>query len=161
MINAIFAADEEWGIGKTGTLPWPKNKADMKWFKETTVGCPVIMGTNTWNSLPIRPLPNRRNIIVSNSISYVDGGEVMNGDPISILQNVSRSSSETVWLIGGAQLLLSCLPVIDHIWISNIRGIYGCDVFLPKKEIAGHFAINSIYVHNGLNITEWRRSCMQ
>ena len=67
MIRAILACDEDWGIGKAGTLPWPHNPADLKWFKETTSGGVVAMGKATWDSLPNKPLPNRNNIVITSS----------------------------------------------------------------------------------------------
>ena len=65
MIRAILAHDSQWGIGKNGDLPWPKNSEDLKWFKECTTGCTVMMGRGTWESLKFKPLPNRTNAIVT------------------------------------------------------------------------------------------------
>ena len=65
MIKAILACDEEWGIGKDGDLPWPHNSADLKWFKDNTVNGIVVMGKSTWDSLPRKPLPKRKNIVVT------------------------------------------------------------------------------------------------
>ena len=67
MIKAILACDQDWGIGKDGDLPWPHNTEDLKWFKESTIGGVVVMGKSTWNSLPRKPLPNRKNIIITSS----------------------------------------------------------------------------------------------
>ena len=49
IVTAILACDDEWGIGKDGELPWPKNSADLKWFKSTTLNCAVVMGRGTWD----------------------------------------------------------------------------------------------------------------
>ena len=65
-IHLIWAQDINGGIGKDGKLPWHLSE-DLKNFKKITSGYPVIMGRKTWDSLPIKPLPNRRNIILSNS----------------------------------------------------------------------------------------------
>ena len=67
MIKAILACDENWGIGKDGGMPWPHNSADLKWFKEKTIGSVVVMGKSTWDSLPFKPLKNRQNLIVTSS----------------------------------------------------------------------------------------------
>ena len=67
MIKAILAHDAKYGIGKDNDLPWPKNEADMKWFKAMTLNHTVVMGRKTWDSLPFKPLPNRHNIIVTSN----------------------------------------------------------------------------------------------
>ena len=66
-IHLIWAQDLNGGIGKDGKLPWHISE-DLKNFKKITSNHPVIMGRKTWDSLPIKPLPNRRNIILSNSL---------------------------------------------------------------------------------------------
>ena len=70
MIRAILACDENWGIGKSGALPWPHNPADLKWFKASTLNHTIVMGKATWDSLPVKPLSNRVNVVVS-SLLYV------------------------------------------------------------------------------------------
>ena len=62
-IKAILACDADWGIGKDGDLPWPHNPADLKWFKQSTLNHTVVMGKATWDSLPVKPLPNRVNVL--------------------------------------------------------------------------------------------------
>ena len=78
MIKAILACDENWGIGKAGTLPWLHNPADLKWFKQMTTGSTVVMGRKTWDSLPVKPLPNRKNIVVSSN--RVEGADITIGN---------------------------------------------------------------------------------
>lgn len=150
MINAIFACDEEWGIGRNNTLPWPHNSSDLKWFKQMTNGQAVVMGRKTWESLPIHPLPNRRNIVVSSI-------QLENVQTISIdsVRSFCMFSSEPIWIIGGSQLLEFCLGIVDKIYISNIIGKYDCDIFLPKNKILEKFYIDRNEKINDLNITRW------
>jgi len=76
VIRAILACDEEWGIGRDNDLPWPHMQRDLAWFKQCTSNSTVAMGRKTWDSLPRKPLPNRKNIVVSNSnIRLPDGVE--------------------------------------------------------------------------------------
>ena len=63
-IDMIWAQDKNGGIGKNGTLPWNISE-DLQNFKKVTWGHPIIMGRKTWESLPFKPLPNRRNIVLS------------------------------------------------------------------------------------------------
>jgi len=66
VIRAILACDDNWGIGKNGTLPWPHNPADQKWFKECTINSTVVMGKTTWDDPDMpKPLPKRRNVVIT------------------------------------------------------------------------------------------------
>ena len=66
MISAIFAMDENYGIGLNGSLPWPKNSKDFRWFKSNTINSTVVMGRNTWDDpMMPKPLPNRKNIVIT------------------------------------------------------------------------------------------------
>ena len=72
-IELIWAQDQNGGIGKNGTLPWHISE-DLQNFKKITSGSPVIMGRKTWESLSFKPLPNRRNIVLSSKL--INGVEV-------------------------------------------------------------------------------------
>ena len=132
MIRAILAMDQDWGIGKNGDLPWPRNPADLKWFKQITTGKAVVMGRKTWDSLPIKPLPNRLNFVISStSMEHYNPrphGSYGGPDIKKIVKDVIEArygDIDDVWIIGGATLLTSCLSIIDEIWISNIAGTVG------------------------------------
>ena len=166
MIKAILAMDQDWGIGKNGDLPWPRNPADLKWFKQTTNGKAVVMGRKTWDSLPIKPLPNRLNLVISSAnmehYNPRPHGSYSGADVSKIVKDVIEArygDIDDVWIIGGATLIESCLDVIDEIWISNIAGTYDCDVFLPKEKIISNFtASNNEVTDDGLSITIWRKN---
>jgi dihydrofolate reductase len=69
MINAIFAIDEEGGMGLDGSMPWPKNLKDLNWFKVHTIGHIVVMGRGTWDATDMpSPLPNRTNWVVTSTV---------------------------------------------------------------------------------------------
>ena len=144
MIRAILAHDSEYGIGKDGDLPWPKNNEDLMWFKECTSGGTIVMGRNTWESLPFKPLPNRHNIVVSNTMSS-ENCEVVKPD-IYRSRLKFLSAKEQVWIIGGAQLLESSLDIIDELWFNDVDGVYGCDTFLPYRKIQSLFQLNEIEI---------------
>jgi dihydrofolate reductase len=157
VIRAILAHDAFWGIGKDGDLPWPKNSDDLKWFKEKTTGGVVVMGRKTWESLPVKPLPNRKNIVCSTKdLSHFPGADsVMNIN--EIVQTLPYISGGDKWVIGGATLLESCLPIIDELWFNDVGGDYNCDIFLPKKEIARQFHMGSVEVLSFGIVTKWIR----
>lgn len=165
MIKAILAHDEKWGIGKAGDLPWPKNQDDLNWFKESTAEGIVVMGRKTWESLPRKPLPNRINLVISsNWIDYFDpkphglyGGKNVCKIVTDVIQ-ARYIGAEDIWIIGGAELVKSCLPIIDELWLNNVGGDYNCDVFLPKEEIAQRFYPKSTEVKSFGTITKWRKT---
>jgi dihydrofolate reductase len=156
MIYAIFACDDSWGIGKNGTLPWPHNSADLKWFKSLTEHSTIIMGRKTWDSLPVKPLPKRKNIVVSSS--SVEGAHI--SVSINQLKKITIPMLEYVgdiWIIGGAQLLESCIDEIDEIWLSRIKSDYNCDTFLPKNLIEEKFELYEHYFDGKLITEKYKR----
>jgi len=167
MIRAILACDDDWGIGKDGGLPWPHNTADLKWFKENTIGGVVAMGKATWDSLPNKPLPNRNNIVVtscappiiqtsSNQSDYNGGGYNYMKFNTAKTELINMDRLQDVWIIGGAQLVSGLLSIIDEIWLSRIAGVYNCDVFLPRDMIEATFELYSSRKEDGIYVDKWR-----
>jgi dihydrofolate reductase len=157
-VRAIFAADDTWGIGKNGTLPWSKNSADLKWFRECTEGHIVMMGRRTWEdpNLP-KPLPNRYNIVVSDrGLGKQDDrpNMVIQRDRVkSYLDNIDKD----VWIIGGAQLLQSTLPFVEEIWVSRIQGVFDCDTFIEVSPFKFRLYESHEYFDQKLSIEKHRR----
>ena len=156
MIRAILACDQEWGIGKNGALPWPHNSADLRWFKDHTKNSTVIMGRKTWESLPIKPLPNRENIVVTSGL--IKGPDVV-VDMRSFYKILPQIKfQKDVWIIGGAQLVEHCLDVIDEFYLSRIQSIYNCDTFLPADLIMDKFNLyDAEETDSDLYIEKWAR----
>jgi dihydrofolate reductase len=163
MIKAILACDEEWGIGKDGDLPWPKNSDDLRWFKECTKDQAIVMGRKTWESLPRQPLPGRINLVISsNWIDYFDPKPhgVYGGNVKKIIKHIIEPryfGIDDIWIIGGAQLVEACLPIIDEFWLSRIPGTYDCDTFLPKTAIELSYELYSSEWNNNVYVDKWRR----
>jgi dihydrofolate reductase len=156
MIKAILACDQEWGIGKNGALPWPHNSADLKWFKEHTNNSTIVMGRKTWESLPVKPLPNRENIVVTSGL--IKGPDVV-VDMRSFYKILPQIKfHKDVWIIGGAQLIEQCLGVIDEFYLSRIEGVYNCDTFLPADLIMDKFKLyDAEETDSDLYIEKWAR----
>jgi len=128
MIRAIFACDSTGGIGKTGTIPWPKNTEDLKWFKETTTGEIVMMGRKTWDDpMMPKPLPNRYNIVVSDREVIHGPNMIVKRADVEKYLKMFRDINKDVWIIGGGLLLSATVSMCDEIWISRISGDYDCD----------------------------------
>jgi dihydrofolate reductase len=150
MIKAIMAMDEKWGIGKNNSLPWPHNPHDLSWFKKHTVNTAVVMGGNTWRSLPVQPLPNRRNIVVSKTITHWPLVEIVH--PSMIRSRLAWLSGDNdIWVIGGNQLVEHVVGMIDEFWISEISGSYDCDVKLNQSLIESYFGRMDRHCENSVN----------
>lgn len=138
-VNAIVATTWDYGIGLNGKLPWPQNKADMKWFREKTMDGIVIMGRNTWMSLPDkhRPLPGRVNIVLSTA-SWLPNHPIMhNGSISSLLTRLAASfhRERSIWIIGGAEIYRQALPHCDFLYHTIIPGDYYCDTFVDESQM--------------------------
>ena len=156
MIRAILACDNDWGIGKDNGLPWPHNPADLAWFKSSTLDSTIVMGRNTWDSLPFKPLPKRHNVVVSRSMREQAGVEVVRPD-IYKSRCVTMNMTDNVWIIGGAKLINDSLNIIDEIWLSRINGSYDCDTYLPKDLIETTFELYSSQSDGDIWVDKWRK----
>lgn len=138
MINLIYASDEKNGIGKDNTLPW-RVPEDLAKFKELTEESIVVMGGNTWDSLPV-PLKNRTTVVFSNSpvctkIGYPDkhikGSLSIKNDVLTIQDSFP---DRDIFVIGGAYIYKILAPICDTIYHTEIKGEYDCDTFFDFKE---------------------------
>jgi dihydrofolate reductase len=132
IISLIVAADERNAIGRGGTMPWHLPD-EWKYFRDTTMGKPVIMGRKTWESIPEarRPLPGRRNIVVTRQEGYdAPGAEVVPGVDEAV-KSASVSSDE-VFIIGGSQLYGYGMEIADRLYFTRVHTeIEGADAFFP------------------------------
>lgn len=131
-MKLIVACDPNGGIGYNNKLPWSKIEGDLPRFKQLTTGKVVIMGRNTWESLPKRPLPNRINVVVSNK--DIEGITTLNSLPDK--DNMDLSD---VWMIGGAKLINSSWHLIDEIHLTKTFTEYSCDVFIDLIKLHRDF----------------------
>ena len=119
-INMIVAAGKDGAIGKDGDLIWHIS-SDLKRFKSLTMGHPLIMGRKTWDSLPRRPLPGRRNIVVSRNPDYVAEGAEVVSSPEGALSIVG---DEEPFVMGGEQIYKAFMPYATRIFLTEIDA--GC-----------------------------------
>ena len=148
-IHLIWAQDSNGGIGKLNKLPWHISE-DLKNFKTLTLNSPIIMGRKTWDSLPIKPLPNRRNIVLSKNIipnieTYNDYQACMNS---LIEENINK-----VFIIGGSTIYKLFFKYADYLHITFIDLIdKDIDTFYPfsMDDIKGLFFKESEKVLNNI-----------
>ena len=142
MIKAILACDDYGGVSKNGTLPWPHNSTDLKWFKENTAEQVVVMGSTTWEDphMP-RPLPKRINVLAtSRKDDYPGADDYINGDLVEQVDLLQKKYlDKEIWIIGGPKIIEQTLDIIDEFYLSNIPGAYACDTFLPIDSIQEKF----------------------
>lgn len=132
-VMALVAMDKEGGIGRGGALPW-RLREDMAHFKASTMGHPVIMGRRTWESLPKRPLPGRRNIVVSHNYAYeASGAEVFSSVDDAV---ASCEGAEVPVIIGGAQIYASAMRYITDLIVTRVDMVSDADTFFPELNPA-------------------------
>ena len=135
MISAIVAVDEDWGIGFNGEL-LEKIPEDMKYFKELTTNSIVVMGRKTWDSLPIKPLPDRLNMVISHSPREVLGDLSIRVDLNEAKIRLAMADSNESWfIIGGGQIYKELLPFCDRIYVTKIYTSHeNVDTYFPNLD---------------------------
>lgn len=135
-INIIAAIGKNRELGKNGDLLW-RIPEDTKHFKQLTQGSTVIMGHSTWKSIPdrFRPLPDRRNIVISKDKTLqLAGAEVCHSLKEAVDTAKSGSSSDS-YIIGGAQIYAQSLDIADYLYLTIIDDEFtDADVYFPEYE---------------------------
>jgi dihydrofolate reductase len=127
-MKLIVACDPKGGIGYNNKLPWSKIEGDLPRFKELTQGQNIVMGRNTWESLPKKPLPNRTNYVLSSKAV----GQAVTVSAIDLIPDDS-------WIIGGAKVIETCWSLIDEIHLSRTFTEYTCDTFINLVKLEEDF----------------------
>lgn len=130
-LHLIYARAANGAIGKDGVMPWHLPE-DLAHFKRTTLGCPVIMGRKTWESLPprFRPLPGRTNVVVTRQTDWrAEGTRVAHSldEAIHLCGDVSDA-----WIIGGADIYRQALPLASTAVVTEIEADFDGDAFAPQ-----------------------------
>ncbi|WP_332650107.1 type 3 dihydrofolate reductase [Lysinibacillus sp. 54212] len=130
MISLIVAFDKNRVMGYENAMPWHL-PGDLKYFKEQTMGKPMIMGRKTFESIG-RPLPGRRNIVITrNPDYYAEGIETVSSleEAIALAGNIPE-----IMIIGGEQIFKLSLPIADKLYITHIDHEFEGDTFFPAFE---------------------------
>ena len=139
-VCAIAAMDESRVIGHKGKLPWHIPE-DLKHFSDLTKGHAVLMGRKTWESLPerYRPLPQRKNIVISRTVTNLSGAEVWES-PEKCIQFFRSGKAELpggkIWIIGGAEIYRLTASLWDEVYLTLVKGCREGDAFFPPFEEA-------------------------
>jgi dihydrofolate reductase len=131
MISLVYARSRNGVIGANGGLPWHIS-SDLKRFKQTTLGKPVIMGRKTWESLPRKPLPGRVNIVVTKATGYKpEGANVANSAAEAVLM---AGDAEEICIIGGGEIYAMFLDQANRIYETVIDVDVEGDTFAPALD---------------------------
>lgn len=129
-LSVIVAVAENNAIGKDNQLLWHL-PADLKHFKNLTTGNTIIMGRKTFDSIG-KPLPNRRNIVISrNRELKILGAEVVNS--LSHAIALSKNDPE-VFIIGGAEIYRQAFPLVHKLYLTRVHGLFEADTFFPEID---------------------------
>ena len=142
-MKAIIAMAQNRVIGKNGGLPWPNIKEDLKHFKEFTMGKTLIVGKNTFDTLPL--LKNRECLILTKPVDDIDAyitnqymvnNNAMTGQMITMedVESYSRFRKGYLIVAGGAKTYVKLLPYITEFYVTHVNGTYDGDVFMPPFE---------------------------
>ena len=131
MISFLVAVDKNRVMGIDNRLPW-RLPADVKFFKEVTMGHPIVMGRKTYDSIG-KPLPGRENIILTRNVDYQPEGCTVIHTVEELIQYMKNKNDE-VFVIGGAQLFKEIFPVADRLYITEIHHEFEGDTFFPEFE---------------------------
>jgi len=119
-------------IGRGNDLVWDE-PADKRYFRQTTMGCPVVMGRKTWDSLPVRfrPLPGRLNLVVTRDTAWHSPGATVAHSLDQAVALARAAQPPRVFVIGGAQLYAQALALADQLLLTEIDADLPGDTFFP------------------------------
>ncbi|MBN9195656.1 MAG: dihydrofolate reductase [Microbacterium sp.] len=134
-VGLVWAEAAGGVIGARGGIPWHLPE-DLAHFRDVTMGAPVIMGRKTWDSLPerFRPLPGRRNIVVTRASAWTAPGAETAGSLAEALGSVGQTgSADPVWVNGGGELFRDALGEADVLEITEVDLVVPGDTFAPSR----------------------------
>jgi dihydrofolate reductase len=127
-------------IGRDGVLPW-RLRSDLAWFKANTIGKPMVMGRKTWDSLPVKPLPGRLNIVLTRDGSFEARGALAFEDFSEALQTAREHAEDDgaaeVCVIGGTALFAMALPKARRLYLTEVETAPEGDAHFPPFDESG------------------------
>ena len=151
-IGLIWAQAANRVIGRDNGIPWHVPE-DMKHFREVTAGATVVMGRRTWESLPprFRPLPGRRNVVLTRSATWTDDGA-------EVVHDLADALLGDVWVMGGADVYAAALPRADVLEVTELSAAYEGDVYAPELDDSWQVESDSGWQHSSAGPTfRWLR----
>lgn len=141
-LTGIVAMDRNGGMGYKDGLPWPRHEEDMKFFRETTIGKPIIMGWNTFKSLGYKPLPKRHNIVLVSpyreTLVNRDDNVTYVMSTAKLIKQIAGTMSKEAFVIGGMKTFELLKDDITEFYITMFDRVYESDVFFNDEVVADY-----------------------
>lgn len=144
-MNAIVVVDENWAIGREGGLLFSL-PTDMKRFRSLTLGGTVILGRKTLDSFPGgRPLPGRRNIVITRNVDFDREGSEIVASPEAAVALAEGTEDDKLWIIGGSSVYAALLSRCKRVYVTRVdAAAEGADTFFPNLDKLPGWAVESI-----------------
>jgi dihydrofolate reductase len=156
-VTILVAFDDSFAIGKDGTIPWHEAD-DLRLFKDRTMGKTIVMGRKTWDSLPVKPLPGRTNIIISSTLPR---SRKLNPQEVwsTSLENAiswldAHIKPQEVFIVGGRQVYEQALRLADRVLASKIPGVHEADTYFPSLD---DWVGQEVEKYEGFTVWEYRK----
>lgn len=133
ILSLLVAASENNVIGKNNRLPWHLPN-DMRFFKNTTWGLPVIMGRKTYDSLKAEPLPGRVNIVITRQKDWQPKGIIVAHSLQQAISAAQQTDSNEIFILGGGEIFKEAITTADRIYITRVHAVVEGDVFFPEID---------------------------
>jgi dihydrofolate reductase len=148
-VALIVAMDLERGIGKNNDLMWHL-PADMKFFKETTVGHIVVMGRKNWDSIPLRyrPLSDRENVVLTRNKTFNAEDAIVLHNLNEVWEKYQNEEEKTIFIIGGGEIYKQALEsnLITEMYITHVNKSYDAETFFPEFDLS-QWKVEVIQMH--------------
>lgn len=153
MVSAIVCCDNNWGIGRNGNL-LINIPEDMKFFRETTNGKIIVMGSKTWDSLPNKPLPGRMNLVATSREPVgKEHGCFVSYEFVKEYVKSKGLQNNDIVIIGGGQIYKSLLKYCDEVYVTKVYKDFDADTYFPNiDEMFGWeiYEKSEMKEHNGI-----------
>ena len=130
MVALVVAVAENGIIGQNGQLPWGRMPADLRHFKQLTLGHPVVMGRKTFDSIG-KALPGRCNVVVTRQHGWAAPGCETAASVLGGLERARELGAETICVIGGGEIYREALPAVDVVYLTEIHHTFEGDASFP------------------------------
>lgn len=148
----IYASTKSGVIGAstTNSMPWPRLKKDMQFFKEKTTGGTVVLGRKTFESIS-KALPNRENIVITRQNISFDGCKTAH----SLGEALEIATKDRIYIIGGAEIYKLAMPLVSKIYQTTVKQDYPGNIFI--EPLSGYWLTTKIYEDDQILIEELNR----
>jgi len=136
MINALFAVDQNGGMGFNGGLPWPHNSEDLANFKRLTTDHVVVMGRRSWDDPKMpKPLKDRTVYVVSNRLIADSVHQISGNIREEVLKIEQLHPDKTIWIVGGPAIIEACESILDRIHLTHFKGAFKIDTRIDLRRL--------------------------